>query len=56
MQVDKNPFSIGTIDLQYSKVLIRPKQAEAAKRKNVLISEKCTINADEKILLREAVV
>jgi hypothetical protein len=39
MHVDKNPFPISTIDLQNSKVLIRPEQAEAAKGKNVVIGE-----------------
>jgi hypothetical protein len=50
MQVDKNPFPVSTIDLQNFKVLIRLEQAEAAKGKNVIIGEKCTITADEKIL------
>jgi hypothetical protein len=54
--VDKNPFSVNTIDLQNSKVLIRPEQADATKGKNVVIGEKCTITADEKILSREVVV
>jgi hypothetical protein len=39
MQVDKKPFPVSTIDLQNSKVLIRPEQAEAAKGKNVVIDE-----------------
>jgi hypothetical protein len=56
MQVDKNPFSVSTIDLQNSKVLIRPEQVEAAKGKNVIISEKRTITVGEKILSREVVV
>jgi hypothetical protein len=56
MWVDKNPFPVNTIDLQNSKVLIRPEQAEAAKGKNVVISKKCTITADEKILSQEVVV
>jgi hypothetical protein len=56
MQVDNNPFLINTIDLQNSKVLIRPEQGEAAKGKNVVISENRTITADEKILSREVVV
>jgi hypothetical protein len=51
MQIDKNPFSVGTIDFQNSNVLIRPEQAEVAKGKNVVIGEKCTITVDEKILL-----
>jgi hypothetical protein len=37
-------------------VLIRPEQAEAAKGKNVVIGEECTITAKEKILPREVVV
>jgi hypothetical protein len=48
--VDKNPFSVSTIDLQNSKVLIRLEQAEAAKGKNVVIGEKRTITTNEKIL------
>jgi hypothetical protein len=54
--VDKNPFSVNTIYLQNSKVLVRPEQAEATKGKNVVIGEKCTITTDEKILSREVVV
>jgi hypothetical protein len=53
MQVDKNPFSVNTIDLQNSKVLIRLEQVEAAKGKNMVIGEKRTITADEKILLEK---
>jgi hypothetical protein len=56
MQLDKNPFSVSTIDLQNSKVLIRSEQAEAAKGKIVVIGEKHTITADENILSREVVV
>jgi hypothetical protein len=56
MHVDKNPFLVSTIDLQNSKVLIRPEQAEVAKGKNVVIGEKRTITAEEKILSREVVV
>jgi hypothetical protein len=56
MQVDKNPFSVSTIDLQNFKVLIQSEQAEAAKGKNVVIDEKCTITADEKIFSLEVVV
>jgi hypothetical protein len=54
--VDKNHFLVNTIDLQNSKVLIQPEQAETAKGKNVVISEKCTITVDEKISSREVVV
>jgi hypothetical protein len=56
MQVDKNSFLVNTIDLQNSKVLIRLEQAEAGKGKNVVIGEKCTITADEKILSWKVVV
>jgi hypothetical protein len=50
MHVDRNPFPVNTNDLQDSKVLIRLEQAETAKGKNVVISEKRTITTDEKIL------
>jgi hypothetical protein len=56
MQVDKNLFPVNTIDLQNSKVLIRLEQAEAAKGKNMVIDEKCTITTDEKFLSRGVVV
>jgi hypothetical protein len=49
-------LQVNTIDLQNSKVLIQPEQAEATKGKSVVIGEKCTITADEKILSREVVV
>jgi hypothetical protein len=47
---------VSTIDSQNSKVMVRSKQAEAAKGKNVVIGEKRTITADEKILSGEVVV
>jgi hypothetical protein len=50
MQVDKNPFPINTIDLQNSMVLVRPEQTEATWGKTVIIREKRTITADEKVL------
>jgi hypothetical protein len=50
MQVEQNPFSDNTIDLQNSKMLIRPEQVEAAQGKNVVIGEKRTITTDEKVL------
>jgi hypothetical protein len=56
MHVDKNHFSINTIDLQNSNLLIRPEQAEVTKGKNVVIGKNRTITADEKILSREVVV
>jgi hypothetical protein len=39
MQVDKQPFPINTMELQHSKVLGRPHQAEATKGKNVMVEE-----------------
>jgi hypothetical protein len=42
MQVDNNPFPVNAIDLQGAKVLVRPKQAESTKGKNVIIDEKGT--------------
>jgi hypothetical protein len=56
MQVDKNPFPVNTIDLQKSKVLIRPEQAETTKGKNVVIGEKLTITIDDNVLSREVMV
>jgi hypothetical protein len=56
MQVDKNPFPVNTIDLQNSKVLIRPEQAETTKGKNVVIGEKLTITIDDNVLSREVMV
>jgi hypothetical protein len=56
MQVDKNPFPVNIIDLQNSKVLIRPEQAKTAQGKNVVISEKRTITVDEKVLSWKVVV
>jgi hypothetical protein len=56
MQVDQNPFLVNTIDLQNSKVLIWPKQVEAAQGKNVVTDEKRTITTDEKVLSRDVVV
>jgi hypothetical protein len=47
---------VSTIDSQNSKVLVRSEQDEAAKGKNVVIGEKHTITADEKILSGEVVV
>ena len=39
MQIDSNPFPGHTVDLQNTKVLIRPSQAESTKGKNVVIGE-----------------
>jgi hypothetical protein len=56
--VDKNSFPVSTIDLQNSKALIRPEQAEAAKGKNAVIGQrqKCTVTTEEKIFSLEVVV
>jgi hypothetical protein len=56
MQVEKNPFSVNTIDLQNFKVLIQPEQAETAKGKNVVIGEKRTITIDDNVLSWEVVL
>ena len=39
MQIDNNHFHVHTVDLQNTKVLIRPSQAESTKGKNVVIGE-----------------
>ena len=39
MQIDNNPFPVHNVDLQNTKVLIRPSQAESTKGKNVVICE-----------------
>jgi hypothetical protein len=38
-QVEKHPFPINTMELQQSKVLVRPHQVEATKGKNVVVGE-----------------
>ena len=55
MKIDKGLFPVHTIDLNNSKVLIRPEQAEGAKGKNVIIGEKRPITVNDKILAREMV-
>ena len=56
MQVNKAMFPLHTIDLNNAKVLIRPKQAEGAKGKNVIIGEEMPKNINDKILAREVVL
>jgi len=60
IKIDKTPFSVHTIthtiDLNNAKVLLRNKQAEGAKGKNVVIGEVRQKNADDKILDREIVL
>jgi len=55
MKIDKALFPVHTIDMNNSKVLIRPEQAEGAKGKNVIIGEKRPITVNDKILAREMV-
>ena len=55
MKIDKSLFPVHTIDMNNSKVLIRPEQAEGAKGKNVIIGEKRPITVNDKILAREVV-
>jgi hypothetical protein len=39
MHLDKLPFPINTMELQQTKVLVRPHQAEDTKGKNVMVGE-----------------
>ena len=39
MQIDNNPFTVHTVELQNLKVLIWPSQTESTKGKNVVIGE-----------------
>jgi len=55
MQIDKAPFPFYTLELNNSKILIRPDQAEGAKGKNVVIGDPRPMNASDKILAREVV-
>ena len=55
MKTDKAPFPVHTIDMNNSKVLIRPEQAEGAKGKNVIIGDERSLTVDNKILAREVV-
>ena len=55
MQIDKAPFSVRTLELNSSKILIRPDQADGAKGKNVVIGDPRPMNANDKILAREVV-
>ena len=53
MQDDKASFPVHTIDLDNVKVLIRPKQAEGAKGKNIIIGEPRPKNVNDKVRARE---
>ena len=56
MQVGEASFPLHTIDVNNANVLIRPKQAEGAKGKNVIIGEKRPKNVNDNILAREVVL
>ena len=56
IQVDKTSFPLHIIDLNSTKVLIRPEQAEGAKGKIVIIGEERPKNVNGKILAREVVL
>jgi hypothetical protein len=56
IQIGINHFPINTIDLQNSKVSIRPEQADSTQFKNVIIGDKRKITIDEKILSLEVVL
>jgi len=53
--VDKTPFPVHTLELNNSKILLGPEQAEGAKGKNAVIGDPRPINANDKILAREVV-
>ena len=55
MQIDKAPFPVHMLELNNSKVLIRPDQAKGAKGKNVVIGDLRLMNASDKILAREVI-
>ena len=55
MKIVKALFPVHTIDLNNTKVLIRPDQAEGAKGKNVIISDDRPLTVDNKILSREVI-
>ena len=60
MKVDKSPFSVHTnthtIDLNNTKVLIRPEQAKGAKGKNVIIGEPRPNDIKDKVPVRIVVL
>lgn len=53
MEIDSQPFPVNVIDLQNSKVLVRPSQADITKGRNVIIGEQSPITSNDKILARE---
>ena len=56
MQTDKASFPVHMLELNNPKVLIRPKQAEGAKGKNVVIGDPRPMDTSDKILAREVIV
>ena len=56
IQVDNTSFPLHIIDLNSTKVLIRPEQAERAKGKNVIIGEEMPKNVNDKIPVKEVVL
>jgi hypothetical protein len=54
--IDKALFPVHTIDMNNTKVLIRPDQAEGAKGRNVITGEERLKNVYYKILAREVVL
>lgn len=59
MQVDKQPFLVGTIntiDLEGKKVLLRPEQVKSAEGKGVIIGESHGMNMSSSISDREVTV
>ena len=55
MQIDKAPFHVHTLELNYPKVLIRLDQAEGAKGKHVVIGDPRPTNTSDKILAQEVI-
>ena len=51
--MDKTPFPVHTLELNNSKILLGPEQAEGANGKNVVIGDPRPMNANDKILARE---
>ena len=56
MQVDKQPFSINTMDLEGKKMLVRSSIAESANKDNVVIGEHRKGKEGDKVLGREVVL
>jgi hypothetical protein len=39
MKLDMDPFSVGTVELEHKKILVRMDQAETTKGKSVVVSD-----------------